>query len=150
MNIGLYYKGDLVSIMTFGKKRRPLCYTSTNNDEYELLRFCNKLNHVVVGGASKLLNYFIKNYNPKEIISYADIRWSDGNLYEKLGFTKIKQTTPNYFYILNRRRVHRYKFRKDILVNEGFDEKLTENEIMEQRGIYKIYDCGNLLYQLNF
>ena len=150
VNIGLIYNGELVSIMTFGKKRRSLGYTSTNSDEYELLRFCNKLNHVVVGGASKLLNYFIKSYKPKEIISYADLRWSDGNLYEKLGFEKIKLTTPNYFYIINRRRVHRYKFRKDILVNEGFDEKLTENEIMEQRGIYKIYDCGNLLYKLNF
>lgn len=150
VNIGLIYDGELVSIMTFGKKRKTLGYTSTNSDEYELLRFCNKLNYVVVGGASKLLNYFIKNNKPKEIISYADIRWSDGNLYEKLGFEKIKCTMPNYFYIINRRRVHRYKFRKDILVNEGFDEKLTENQIMEQRGIYKIYDCGNLLYKLNF
>jgi len=52
------------------------------------LRFCNKLNYSVVGGASKLFKHFIKNNKPKNIISYSDNRYFDGSLYEKLGFIK--------------------------------------------------------------
>ena len=57
-------------------------------DEYgwNLSRFCNKINLNVIGGASKLLNFFIKVYNPNRIISYADKDWSLGMLYYKLNF----------------------------------------------------------------
>jgi hypothetical protein len=118
------------------------------NYEWELLRFCNKINYSVIGGASKLLKWFIKNNNPTNIVSYADIRWSDGNLYNVLGFDKINESKPNYFYVINKKREHRYKFRKDILVSEGFDENKSENEIMKERGINRIYDCGNLVYSI--
>jgi hypothetical protein len=146
VNYGLYYNDELVSIMTFGKGRKIM---NGSNYEWELLRFCNKINTTVVGGASKLLKHFIKNINPNNLISYADIRWSDGNLYDVLGFKKINLSPPNYFYIINKKREYRYKFRKDILVSEGFDKNLTEFEIMSQRGFYKIYDCGNFVYSLN-
>jgi hypothetical protein len=149
-NLGLYYNSELVSIMTFGKKRLNLGFKKTKSDEYELLRFCNKLNHIVVGGASKLLKKFIIDQSPKEIISYADKRWSDGNLYEKLGFKFIKETVPNYYYIVNKKRESRFKYRKDVLVRMGFDENKSESEIMEGRDIRKIYDCGNFLYKMNF
>jgi hypothetical protein len=146
-NIGLYHESNLVSIMTFGKKRINLGFKESKTDEYELLRFCNVLDCVVVGGASKLLKRFILDHSPKEIISYADKRWSDGNLYEKLKFDFIKETNPNYFYIVNKKRETRFKHRKDVLIDLGFDTNKSESEIMEERGILKIYDCGNLLYK---
>ena len=61
---GLYYNDELVSIMTFGSKRKNLG-SKSEDESYELLRFCNKLNTTVVGGASRLMNYFIKTHNPK-------------------------------------------------------------------------------------
>ncbi len=74
---GLYYNNELISLMTFGKSRFK--------DEFELLRFCNKLGYNVVGGASKLFFHFLKDHEEiKEVISYADRRWSVGNLYFKL------------------------------------------------------------------
>ena len=76
IKIGLYYDNELISIMTFGKKRLALGNKTQNNNEYEMLRFCNKLNTSVVGGASKLFKYFIQKYDPIEIISYADRSWS--------------------------------------------------------------------------
>ena len=101
----------------------------------------------VVGGASKLLKHFIKTYNPNEIISYADKRWSDGNLYEVLGFQKYNESKPNYFYIINGKREYRFNYRKSILVKQGYDPNKTEKEIMEERGIPRIYDCGCLCYK---
>ena len=145
IRLGLYYNNELVSLMTFSKGRIMMGGTP---NQYELLRFCNKLDTTVIGGAGKLLKHFIKNYNPKEIISYADRRWSMGNLYKKLGFEFIHNSTPNYWYIIGNKRNHRFGFRKSILVKQGFDKNKSEHQIMLDRKIYRIYDCGNKKYQM--
>ena len=82
---------------------------------YNLSRFCNKININVVGGASKLLNYFIKTYNPSRIISYADKDWSIGQLYYTLGFTNVGGNGPDYKYIVDNKRVHKSRYKKSKL-----------------------------------
>ena len=141
----MYYNDELVSLMTFGNLRKNLNQKNEEN-VYELLRFCNKLDTNVVGGADKQLKYFIKTYNPNQIISYADRRWSQGNLYEKLNFKFIHNTKPNYFYVIKNKRENRFNHRKDILVKQGYDKNKSEHEIMKERGIYRIYDCGSKKY----
>lgn len=138
---GLYYEDKLVSLMTFGKSR-------FNKNEFELLRFCNVLWTSVVGGASKLFKHFaVTHPEIKEVISYADRRWSRGNLYEKIGFVKESISKPSYFYIVNGRRENRVNYQKHILVTQGYDKNKSEHEIMKERGIYRIYDCGALKYR---
>jgi hypothetical protein len=145
IKLGLYYNNELVSVMLFNKPRLGIGVTY---DGYELSRFCNKLNTSVIGGADKLLKYFIKTYQPKQILSYADIRWSQGDLYQKLGFKETHINKPNYWYIINNDRKHRFSFRKHILNKNGFDIKnKTEHEIMLERKIYRIYDCGTITYK---
>ena len=137
---GLYYNDELVSLMTFGKSRFK--------DEFEMIRFCNKLNMNVIGGASKLFQHFIKNHPEiHNIISFADRRWSIGNLYKKIGFTKEYNTPVNYYYVMDYFRKNRIEFQKHKLVAEGFDPNLSEHEIMLSRGIYRIYDCGNIKFK---
>jgi hypothetical protein len=150
IKVGLFYNDELVSIMTFGKKRIAMGNKSPVDNEYEMLRFCNKLNTQVIGGASKLLNFFIKTYNPKSILTYADRRYSQGNLYEQLGFKFIENTKPNYWYFKNHeyKLYHRFRFRKDVLIKEGFDASKTELQIMEERNYLRIYDSGNKKYVL--
>ena len=147
--IGLFYNNELVSLMTFGGLRRNLG-SKSEDGKYELLRFCNKLNTNVVGGASKMLSYFEKNYNPKEIISYADKRWSNGNLYYQLGFEFINNSSPNYFYVNNNKRENRFKYRKSELIKMGFDKNKTEKQIMEEQGFHRIYDCGTLKFMKTY
>ena len=149
IKVGLFYDNELVSLMTFGGLRKSMGGVS-DVGSYELLRFCNKLDSTIIGGADKLLKYFIKTYDPKKLISYADRRWSTGNLYEKLGFTFIHDSKPSYYYIVNNRREYRFKYRKDILISEGYDGSKTEREIMIERGLYRIYDCGAKRYELIF
>lgn len=148
VRIGLYNDDELVSLMTFGKKRGSLGSTGSDG-EYEMYRFCNILNTTVIGGASKLFKYFLENYRPKEVISYADRRYFDGGLYLNLGFTFTSSTKPNYWYITKNHitKTHRYNYRKDKLVKEGYDPLKTEKEIMSERGYLKIYDCGNLKFK---
>lgn len=141
INLGLIYGGELVSVMTFGKGRISL---NADRSEWEMVRFANKINHSVIGGASRLFKFFIQNYNPSKVHTFSDIRLFDGRLYETLGFTKKHETKPNYWYVVNKKRFHRFNFRKSKLVSEGFDPNKSEFEIMRERNINKIYDCGNI------
>ena len=120
INYGLYYNGELISVMTFMKLRKVFGGKSDGGD-YELVRFCNKLGVSVTGGASKLLKVFSNDYEPKSIVSYCDISWANGNLYKKLGFSYDGLTPPNYHYVVDKIRVNRIKFQKHKLVNEGFN-----------------------------
>jgi hypothetical protein len=148
IRLGLYLDNKLVSLMTFGNLRKSMGESSTYGT-YELLRFCNTLDTIVIGGADKLLKHFIKTKNPIKIISYADRRWSQGNLYEKLGFKFVHNSKSSYYYIVGNNREYRFKYRKDILIKEGYDKNKTEHQIMLDRKIYRIYDCGSKRYELN-
>jgi len=148
IHIGIFYRDQLSAIMTFGKLRRALGGTPKVGN-YELIRFSSNLH--IVGGASKLLSFFIKKYNPIKIISYADRRWSNGNLYEKIGFTKTSDGMPGYWYFKDDLfRYHRYAFRKDILPKKltDVDMNLTEWENMQLNGYDRIWDCGHLKYEM--
>lgn len=146
LNFGLYYQNELVSLMTFGQLRKNLGGKPTLGS-YELLRFCNKLNTNVIGGASKLFKYFLKEMSPNEITSYADIRWSDGNLYKALGFEYIHSSSPNYFYIINECRKNRFGFRKNILISKyGCPKEMSEHEFCYSNQWYRIYDCGSMKF----
>ena len=146
LRLGLYHNGELVSLMTFDhfegrKKMEP--------GGWNLSRFCNKLNYNVIGGASKLLKYFIKNFNPKRIISFADKSWSNGELYSKLGFAISSISYPNYSYLIDNKRSNKQKWKKSNLVKMGFDENLSESKIMEDNfGAYKVFDCGQIKFEL--
>lgn len=142
IKIGLFHKNELVSLMTFGGLRKSLGQKSDTNS-YEMIRFCNVLNTSVVGGASKLIKFFIRKYNPKSIISYSDRSRGVGRLYNKIGFSSIKETDINYYWCINGVRYHRFNFRKDKLVSQGFDESKTEVEIMHSRGYFRVFDCGS-------
>ena len=135
--------------MTFGKLKNKMNLKSKNDNKYEMLRFCNKLNTSVIGGASKLFKYFTKNYNPINIISYTDRSYYNGKVYELLGFNIKNITKPNYYYILNRKKYNNYNFRKNILIKEGYNKNKSEHEIMLERKIYRIYNSGNYKFTFN-
>jgi len=142
IRIGLYYNNELVSIMTFSKSRY------NKNYEYELNRFCNKIYTSVIGGFNKLLQYFIKNYSTS-ILSYADLRYSNGNIYYKNNFILSHQTPPNYFYskdkcsLESRLQYQKHKLKEKLTI---YDENLSEWENMQLNKYDRIFDCGNLVF----
>ena len=148
INYGLFQSNELVSLMTFSKTRKVLSKNEVDGG-YELVRFCNKIGNRVIGGASKLFKRFLNDFKPNMVISYCDISWANGNLYEKLGFKNIGTTKPNYFYVINGKKENRIKYQKHKLIKQGHDEKLTESEIMGGLGYYRIYNCGNDKYIFN-
>jgi hypothetical protein len=145
---GLYHNDELVSVMTFGQR------TITKNPQMELIRFCNKKNSTVVGGAGKLFNHFIKIHDPAYVKTYANARISDGNIYKKLGFVFKHHSPPNYWYYKQEapkkiKLMHRSGFQKHRLsgILERFDKNKTEWDNMRDHGYKKIYDCGNLVFE---
>jgi len=137
-SLGLFFLGELVSIITIGKSR------FNKNYDIELLRFCNKKNTIVIGGLGKL----IKRVNG-QIITYNDLRFSNGQSYETAGFKLISQSKPGFFYLKNNVRLSRLKFQKHKLpqILEIFDPTLSAWNNMQLNGYDRIWDCGNLVFK---
>ena len=141
VRLGLFYKNKLVALMTFSKPR------FNKNYHWELVRYCTIGDWSIIGGAGKLLKFFRNTYEGS-IISYADRRWSNGNLYKSLGFKELENTKPAYFYTKDGIRYSRVMFQKHKLSNvlNKFDESLSENDNMIMNGYTKVFDCGNKVY----
>lgn len=77
---------------TFEKEGKPF-------RSYELIRFANLRNTTVVGGFDKLLSAFTEEYKPGDIMTYADMEWSDGASYRRLGFQEILDKRPIHFWL---------------------------------------------------
>lgn len=142
VNYGLYYNNCLIMLITLGKPRFD------KKSEWEIYRLSTKNNFRVVGGFSKLFKFFIKNHNPKSVITYSDLRFGKGNVYLKNGFTYLGETPPNYFYIKNGKKVSRYQAQKHKLKNmNNYSGDKTETQIMLENKYKKVYDCGNMKYR---
>lgn len=141
---GLECGDKLVACITFGKSRY------NKNYDWELIRYCCVRNVNVVGGLSKLLSHFRK-FHKGSIISYADRRYSNGNLYKKTGFILDGVTEPGYVYynIKTKEVFSRVKFQKHKLKNmPGYSPELSEYDIMKLNGYDRIWDAGQYRFVL--
>lgn len=144
ISIGIYYNDLLVGIMCWGKPRY------NQNVSYELLRMCYVNDTLVVGGTKKMFNYFIENHHPKSLVSYCDLSKFTGNIYQELGFIRIKNTIPSIHWI-NPKLIH---ITNNLLNQRGFDQlfntsygKGTSNQqLMLEHGFVRIYDCGQATF----
>lgn len=141
VNLGAFYNDELVSIMTFSKSNLAKGF-KREEGTWELSRFCTKVDYKINGIASKLLSFFKKNYEWNEIFSFADKRWSRGNLYYILGFEELYHTKPNYWYVKGLSRIHRFNLRK----KENDPKDIPEYIIRAKEGYRRIFDCGNIKF----
>ena len=138
-NIGLMFNEELVAIM---------CFIESSQGIWDLRRFASS--KMIVGGFSKILSYFKENYSWTKIISFADLRMSDGNLYEKNGFILDKTIRQDYEYVYNGKRIHKFNFRHKRLAKilENYDPNLSEYQNCLNNGIYRIWDVGKIRYKI--
>ena len=145
INLGLYHNNVLVMMMSFSKSRYDKKF------QYELTRMASS-DCSVTGGASKLFKFFIKTYNPENILCYSDLCWGKGDVYSTIGMLYEGNTKPGYHYLskedlylklLNRSKFQKYKLKK-LLSN--FDNNLSEAENMFNHNYRRLWDCGNAKY----
>ena len=149
---GAYYNDKLIAVMTFANLRIIMGNKNKDKNSYELVRFSTANDCRVTGIFGRLIKLFIRDRHPRLIVSYADKRWSQrtNNLYEKTGFTLVKETQPNYWYVKKYTREHRFGFTKQKLVALGHDSKKSEWDIMQSLGYDRIWDCGHFRYEMKF
>lgn len=109
------YVGSTLKLGIFNEKNMMgiMCFKKTKNI-WELTRFCSLLNTNVVGGFSKLFKYFLENYSYEKIITFSDNGYSMGKIYSDNSFIKIKELPPDYKYVVDGIRHHKFNFRKKL------------------------------------
>jgi hypothetical protein len=143
VRLGAYHDNELIAVMTFSKGN--IAKGSTAKDlVWELNRFCTHFAYHIPGIASKLLCFFKRNWIYTEIFSYADRRWSEGGVYYKLGFKLDSKTPPNYWYIKNCKRIHRFNLRK----TADDPQEIPEWVLRAEQGYFRVWDSGHLKFKL--
>ena len=150
--LGAFQDNELVAVMTF--KNGGI--NRTNN--WDLTRFVGRSDCLLRGVGSKMFTYFVRNYNPSNIVSFCDKRWgySSENLYTKIGFKKDSETSLSYSYFdkneINCPHLyHKLLFNKSYILkkySDKFDinDSMTESEIVKILGYDRIWDCGLIKY----
>ena len=124
--MGLFFDNRLVSALTLGKPYFSKGY------EWEIYRYCSLIDHVVVGGYSKLFKHFIEDYKPSSVLTYSDYAKGTGKVYQKNGFEFEGITSPNYVWAKEYDVKSRYQC-----------QMKNERQHMENLGYLRVYDCGN-------
>jgi hypothetical protein len=141
--LGLFYEDELRSVMTFNIRDK-------SKDLWEIGRLATSRGYVVIGGASKMFKFFIRNYEPQEIYTFAFLDFFTGKVYESMGMEFSHNSAPGYFYVdVFGFRYNRRQFSKKQLIKKGIvsnKDPRSETEIMDELGFMKTYNCGNAKY----
>jgi very-short-patch-repair endonuclease len=136
---GAFYEGIMVAVIQFNKQR--------GTNDIELIRFCSD-GKSYPGVFSRLFHHAVMLEGYSKVISFADLRYSDGDLYEKNGFLRTYITKPDYRYVKGVQTFHKSSFTKTQIAKKfNIDvSNITEKEAMTQLKYNKIYDCGKIRY----
>lgn len=113
-------EGRLIAVSTFSGARRwqkPEGIISS----YEWIRYASLPGTRIAGGMGKSLSAFIEEVNPDDIMSYADLEWSDGKTYETLGF-RPESVTPSQSFIVRENKREPLKRLSDEIVKKAIEE----------------------------
>lgn len=122
-----------------------------NVNDLNIIRYATS--KTVTGGFTRLISYAEKTYLPDSFITFSDNCVSDGGLYLNNGFTADKELEPDYRYVVNGERKHKFgyrikRFRED--PNLLWGEGLTERELADLNGLDRIWDAGKIRWVKSF
>lgn len=145
---GLFYFGELVAVMTFGKCRY------NNQFDWEIIRYACLQSFTVVGGAGKLLSGAIRELQSDSIFSYSENMIGVGNLYQKLGFEFMGETGPGFFWYkngvaINRQMASRFHLAKMFPTETEVVYSTPISQFMKSKGYIQVYDMGNKRWGMN-
>ena len=92
-NRDLVAQEGLLAVASFSP-RRHVMRSGTKFRSHELIRYCARRDGTVVGGISKLIAAFAKDYNPDDIITTIDRDFGSAEGWKSLGFEVVQQHPP--------------------------------------------------------
>jgi hypothetical protein len=141
---GIFLEKELIGVMTFSRH-----HTDPNSLSITLSRLCFKTDTTVVGGASKMLESAkdrIKQLGYSSIKTWSDNRWSEGNVYLKMGFSLHKESSPSFDYVRKNELFSKQSLR---FTDEERKLGVTEEKLRKEQGYSRIWDCGKKTWILN-
>lgn len=149
--LALYYEGELIQVMTFGKPR------FNKNYQWELIRLCTKSENIVLGGSERLYKHFLDKYKPESIISYCDAAKFTGNVYTQLGLSTKSEGCPSRHWYNPQTKLHltdngvRFLGFDKLLGKQygSFGKGTSNDDLLREHGFVEIYDAGQNVYVWN-
>lgn len=130
--VGLYHHNELVALTTFTKR----------NEDYELTRHVTSCN--VIGSLGKAVKFF-----GEDVYTFCDNARFTGESYIKAGFIKFDKISPDYKYLVNNTREHKFLWRREAIRRKRpdvYSDDLSEREMMLKAEYPRIWDCGKTRY----
>jgi very-short-patch-repair endonuclease len=135
LEVSLYHDNQLVAVASFGRHHRDA-------GKIVLNRFVCLPDVTVVGGLSRI-SKAASLYFKQDIISWCDLRWSEGNGYLKAGWEQEAILKPDYFYTDFTKAYSKQSRKRD---RAQTPVGLTEHEHALQDGLFRVYDCGKIRF----
>jgi len=135
--LGGFNNDQLISVLAYKKVSNIL----------DITRYANDFK-IYPGLFSKFLSYINKSIEYDRIITFADLRYSYGNLYQKTGFDIEYEINSGYYYTDYINFYHKFNFRKEN-IRKKFNIDIsnrTEKELMEELGFDRIWDAGKIKF----
>ncbi|TAF76124.1 MAG: hypothetical protein EAZ53_04280 [Bacteroidetes bacterium] len=114
---GLYYKGDLVSVLCLSKARN-MKYELEPFLSYEIVRFASKSGINVVGGLSKLFQHFVKEFDVVHVMTYTDFDWGFPQGFVKIGF-EVEKIVPQHTFYIHKNTFERINEKKSLILDDS-------------------------------
>lgn len=111
-DIGLFYNNELVGEASFSNPRTK---AKARKYQQELVRMTFKSDVQVIGGASKLIKYYINDFKPRNFFTYQTMTGQQSNVYKLSGMT-----------LRNKGKAKR------LLIKNGYTYETALNEHKEQ------------------
>lgn len=145
----LVLEDKFVAVATFSAKRK-MTRKHTDYTSVELIRFATADGFTVQGGLSKLIKHLTKTILPDDVMTYADLDWSYGKGYVKLGFELVAQVPPAEIWLneKNKMRYFSHRLPDEIITAVA---QLTEPErrlCLNSLHYMSVFNTGNLKYIL--
>lgn len=128
--------GEIVAVCSFKKAK---------NKSYEITRFATSVQ--LLGGFSKIIKHFEKNYDYSSIYTFSDNSISKGELYANNGFVFDKEIVPDYSYLVKGKREHKFNYRLKRFKQDTsliYLENTSERELAKLNGLSRIWDSGKI------
>lgn len=142
---GLFHGDEMVGAVDLGRHHRK-----KGLKEMVLTRLCFKPGVQVVGGANKLFKACVdwcRSNGVDRILSWSDNRYSDGGVYEKLGFKRAADLPPDYYYVDMKNPKRRISKQSQSKKQSKCPPNMTELEWANSRGLSRIWDCGKVRWE---